>query len=128
MILLWYKKFKKAYVPLWHCEFLICHTLFSCHGDKNNKGPSLLCVFTWQWVIIGMTLLHQLTESGTYPQLPTQPKFLKIVQTDQLSNIVTLNCLAKKNRNLNLRKNVQCSTENGDLLSFQDTNLINFQY
>ena len=56
MILLRYKKFKKAYVPLWHCEFLICHTLFSCHGDKNNKGPSLLCVFTWQWVIIGMTL------------------------------------------------------------------------
>ena len=55
-------------------------------------------------------------------------KFLNIVQTDQLSNIVTLNCLAKKNQNLNLRKNVQCSTENGDLLSFQDTNLINFQY
>ena len=56
MILLRYKKLKKAFVPLWHCEFLIYHTLFSCHDDKNNKGPSLLCVFTWQWVIIGMTL------------------------------------------------------------------------
>ena len=33
-----------------------------------------------------MILLQQLTEGGTYPQLPTQPKKLYIVQTDQLSN------------------------------------------
>jgi hypothetical protein len=36
--------------------------------------------------------------------------------------MVTLSCLAKKNLNLNLRKKVQFSTENGDMLSFPATN------
>ena len=37
-----------------------------------------------------------LTEGGTYPQLPTQPFFFTIFKLIQQSNMVTLSCLAKK--------------------------------
>ena len=47
-------------------------------------------------------LILVLTEGGTYPQLPTQPKNVYTVQTN---TVITLSCLAKKNQNLNARKN-----------------------
>ena len=45
-----------------------------------------------------------LTEGGTYPQLPTQPKLFCTLQADTASLMVTLSCLAKKNQNLTSRK------------------------
>ena len=66
-------------------------------------------------------LILVLTEGGTYPQLPTQPKNVvyTLFKLIHQSNTVNLSCLAKKNRNLNRRKKkVQFITENGDFLKF----------